>query len=109
MAFVWYNHEITQKHSLCTLRRSFLPFFLFFFPKLCLSPCFFVISFTSKIKGDIFQIALPAVRHSIIIFYGAEAHFDDICAHPFLIPLTQYISSSVCTATLLHGAEDNFS
>lgn len=104
MALVWYNHEITQKHFLCTLGR-----FFFFLSKLCLSPCFFVISFTSKTKGDIFQIAFPAVRHSIIIFYGAEAHFDDICAHSFLIPLTQYISSSVCTATLLHGAEDNFS
>lgn len=104
MALVWYNHEITQKHFLCTLGRSFLLFF-----KLCLSPCFFVISFTSKIKGDIFQIVLPAVHHSIIIFYETEAHFDDICAHSFLIPLTQYISSCVCTATLLHGAEDNFS
>lgn len=40
--------------------------------------------FTSKIKWDIFQIVFPAVHHSIIIFYGTEAHLDDIRAYSFL-------------------------
>lgn len=35
-------------------------------------------------KQDIFQVVFPAVYHSITIFYGTEAHLDDICAYSFL-------------------------